>query len=158
MNLVSSNPNSTQTQLRVFMLNLCWQENKSYLLFGDALKSVFIKIENNKINLDSLPLIDYSTFKYKEHFIKASKIELINSEMFIFYDLEGHSFLDFSNIFLESLTAYSSLVIFKNYIKILLALLLLNDDFSLFDPKLFFFTKCPLTGVFNIRYLYHGKH
>lgn len=144
-------------QLRVIKLNLLEQDNKSYLIYGDSLKSLFIKIENNKVQMDSLPLIDFASFKYKDHFVKATKIELINDEMYLFYDLENHCFLDFSASFLDNLTPYTSLIIFKNYMKILFALLLLNEDFSDFDSKLFYFYKCPRSGGVLIRYLYHGK-
>lgn len=157
MNHESTITDPSQSQFKVLVLNLFGQENKSFILFGDTLKSLFIKIENNKLNLDSLPLIDYATFKYKDYFVKASKIEPINNEMFIFFDLEAHYFLDFSTNFQEGLTPFNLLTILRNYMKILLVLLLLNDDFSLFDPKLFFLKKCPITGMVQIHYLYQGK-
>lgn len=146
-----------ESQIRVIKLNLFEQDNKSYLIYGDSLKSLFIKIKNNKMQMESLPLIDFATTKYNDRFIKATKVELINGEMYIFYDLRNHFFLDFSASFLDNLTPSTSLIIFKNYMKILFSLLLLNEDFSEFDSKLFYFYKCPRSGGVVIRYLYHGK-
>lgn len=149
--------NQPESSLRLAKLNLLNQDNKSYLIYDDKLVSMLIKFDSNKYHMDSLSLLKYASMRFDDHFVHATQIEMLNDEMYLVYDLENHSFLDFSLDKFEVFSPYNSLITFKNYMKSLFIILLLNKDFTEFDSKFFFYFKCPKSGEVRIRYLYHGK-
>lgn len=146
-----------ESWLRVAKLNLLNQDNKSYLIYSDKLVSMLIKFENTKDHLDSLSLLRLTSIRYKDYYINATQVEVLNEEMYLVYDLEDHSFLDFNTAKLDYISPFTSLIIFKNYMKSLFTLLTLNEDFREFDSKFLFFNKCSKSGLISIKYLYHGK-
>jgi hypothetical protein len=132
-------------------------ENKVFLNYIDSTKEILVKVENI-YQFKSLNIIDLISTKFPEYFITAEKIMFRNDDMFVYYNIQNVEFLNFGSEAFMNITPSDAFVIFRDYLKILMKLLLLKEDFSKFDSKLFFYEKNRSTGKLSIKYLYHGKN
>ena len=130
-------------------------QNKSFLNFLEYPRMIMIKIESI-LHLESVNLVELIVNKYNDLFIRAEKLELFKDDIYVFYNISTCDFLDFSPDYLNT-GLKESLFIFRNYIRIILKLLLLKEDFSYFDAKLLYFQKNKANGTINIRYLFKCK-
>ena len=130
-------------------------QNKSFLNFLDYPRMIMIKIES-LLHIESVNLVELIVNKYNDLFIRAEKLELFKDEIYVFYNISACDFLDFSPEYLN-INLKESLGLFRNYMRIILKLLLLKEDFSYFDAKLLYFQKNKTVGTINIRYLFKCK-
>ncbi len=129
--------------------------NKSFLNISDSKKSILIKLENI-LHIESVNLIEFIVNRYQSMFITAEKLDNVNENIYVIYNIDNEDLLILNNDFLKDISPFNILSLLKDFLILLLKLLLLKEDFSLFDARLFYFHK-DTKGKINIKYLFTCK-
>lgn len=129
--------------------------NKSFLNISETRKSILIKLENF-LHIESVNLIEFIVNRYKAIFIPADKLENVNEDIYVIYNVDNEDLLILNKDFLNDISPLEIISLLKDFLTLLLKLLLLKEDFSLFDARLFYFNK-DTNGKINIKYLFTCK-
>lgn len=124
--------------------------NKTYLIYDNAPKSILVKMEN-LIDLESVNLIEFMTERFPDEFVQAEALRKYKNSVFVLFNIQNLEFLDFNSPILKSLSIIEKFRIYRDFLIILHKLILLKEDLSNLDPKLFYIEKISLNDDSNIK-------
>lgn len=162
LNSINNTFNKNTSDFKFKDYNIFNATNKSFCQINNNSNAVegniYIKLEYIE-HLKCLNIINNVINEYSNYFVKAMNLISNKDNYFLSYNINNLHFINFEIKEFLNIDYSKSLLLFKNFLELLTKLVYLNEDFKMFDEKLFFFDLSHKDNdiLISFKYLYHCK-